>query len=93
MLFIIGDKASSYLSSARKGHEELAVPCISFLVRHKPSNCSLLFDLGIGRGWHNLSPSTLDMIKEEGYTITVTKDLPQILQEGGLDIGTIDAII
>lgn len=90
---IAGDKTSSYLTPPIKGHEDLAVPCISFLVRHKPSGRSLLFDLGIRRDWHNLSPSIVDMIKEEGFTITVAKDVPQILQEGGVDPDTIEAII
>jgi len=90
---IVGDKTSSYLTPAIKGHEDLAVPCISFLIQHKPSGRSLLFDLGIRRDWHNLSPSVAGMIKEECFTITVTKDLPQILREGGVDPGAIEAII
>jgi glyoxylase-like metal-dependent hydrolase (beta-lactamase superfamily II) len=88
-----GLTAKSYLEPPIPGHEYLAVPCFSFLVHHGASDRSLLFDLGIRRDWWNLSPPLLENIKEEGFQVSVLKDLRQILEEGGVNPSSIEAVI
>lgn len=82
-----------FVSPPIPGHEALAVPVFSFLVQHPGLNRAVLFDLGIRKDWQNLSPPLLAHIKSLGWTLHVDKDVHQILEEGGVDTSTIEAIV
>ncbi len=88
-----GLTARSYLEPPIKGHDFLAVPCFSFLINQRASDRSILFDLGIRRDWRNLSPEVISGIEEEDFHITVAKDVRQILEEGGVDVEKIEAVV
>ncbi|AEO63751.1 uncharacterized protein THITE_2109342 [Thermothielavioides terrestris NRRL 8126] len=90
---IRGVSADLFLSPPVKGYDWLAVPVVSFLIQHPRLNRSLLFDLGIRKDWENLSPPLLTRIKSLGWTLSVDRDVHEILQEAGVDPGNIEAIV
>ena len=76
-----------------KGHDTLASPSYSFLVENERLGRKVLFDLGVQREWEEQAPSVVEMIKEEGWDIRVEKDVAQILEEHGVSLASIEAII
>ena len=75
------------------GFDTLDIPSYSFLIEHPPSSRRVLFDLGLRQDWHNLAPEVVGYIKKEGWSITVEKDVAEILSEGGVKLDTIEAVI
>ncbi|KAF2754823.1 hypothetical protein EJ05DRAFT_503767 [Pseudovirgaria hyperparasitica] len=63
----------------------------AFLITHTDRH--VLFDLGIKKNWEELIPSTVARLKESGTIIQVEKELVDILSDGGLDLGKLDAAI
>lgn len=53
----------------------------------------MLFDLGVQKDWEAQAPSTVEMIRDEGWDVRVEKDVNEILEEGGVSGGDIEAII
>ncbi|KAI0482556.1 beta-lactamase-like protein [Xylariaceae sp. FL0804] len=99
---IRGVDACRFLAPERAGHRWLADPCWAFFVRHRASGRALVFDLGIrrdfaarweeeGRGWP--PPLRERLLNEGGYVVDVPKDVRQILDEGGVDPKSIEAVI
>lgn len=68
------------------------VPSFAFLVRHPSGKC-VLFDMGVRKDWQNLSHSMVRRIKEAGWTADVDKDVPTILEENGVPLQSIDAVV
>lgn len=75
------------------GFDTLDIPSYSFLIEHPPSSRRVLFDLGLRKDWRNLAPEVVGYIKDEGWSITVEKDVAEILSEGGIRLDSIEAII
>jgi hypothetical protein len=67
-------------------------PSLSFLIQH-PKGDNLVFDLGIRKDFENYSPSIANYLPTTNYTIDVKKDVADILQEGGLALADINAVI
>ncbi|KAF2115733.1 beta-lactamase-like protein [Lophiotrema nucula] len=63
----------------------------AFLITHNDRH--VLFDLGVRRDWENLIPSTVERLKDSGTTVTVEKELVDILSDGGTDLNKIDAAV
>ncbi|KAF3016103.1 hypothetical protein E8E14_001944 [Neopestalotiopsis sp. 37M] len=76
-----------------KGHDWLATPCFAFLIQHPTLNRSIVFDLGIKKDLENLPPPLLERFKESGYTVDVPKHVREILDEGGVDTQSLEAVI
>jgi len=79
-----------------KGHEFLKVPILSFLIEHSsPNNAtrSLLFDLGLRKDWQNLSPVLVGLLKTVNWTVEVKQGIREILDAGGVDTASIEAMI
>ncbi|KAK4173058.1 hypothetical protein QBC36DRAFT_360801 [Triangularia setosa] len=55
-------RADLFFGPPISGHKWLAVPILSFLIRHPTLNQALLFDLGIRKDWGNLAPGSIDGI-------------------------------
>lgn len=63
----------------------------AFLITHNDRH--VLFDLGIRKDWENLVPDMVDSLKDWGTTVTVEKELVDILRDGGTDLTKIEAAI
>ena len=97
--FIRGVDSWKFFAPNHKGHEFLATPCYSFLIKHRdPSSGKLrqlIFDLGIRKDWQNLSPFLQRRFGAGGYQVSVQKSVREILEEGGVacDAGAIEGLI
>lgn len=85
---ILGVDCWKFVSPSIKGHEYLATPCFSFLIKHHDTASGqtrqLIFDLGIRKDFWNLSPFLQNRFKAGGYEISVQKSVREILEEGGV---------
>ena len=76
-----------------KGHSRLTSPSYAFLIENKDLGAKILFDLGTQRKWREQAPSVVSMIDENGWDVSVEKDVADILQEHGLPLSSVNAII
>lgn len=67
-------------------------PSLCFLLEH-PSGRRLVWDLGIRKDFENYSPSIEAYLPTTGYTITIDKSVAEILQEGGVGVDSVEAVI
>lgn len=67
-------------------------PSLSFLLEH-PSGRKLVFDLGIRKDYNNYSPIIAAYLPTTSYEIQVEKNVSDILQEGGIALGHVEAVI
>ncbi|KAH8807140.1 beta-lactamase-like protein [Xylogone sp. PMI_703] len=74
------------------GHDKISCPSYSFLIEHA-SGRRLLFDLGMRKDWENLAPKIVDTIKEHGWNVKASKNVSEILTEGGVSLSSIEAIV
>lgn len=70
----------------------LDLPSYSFAIQH-PSGCRLLFDLGLRKDWCNLPPATLGFLEQAGWQVEAAKNVSEVLQEGGVSLSDIEAVI
>ncbi|KAF2111506.1 beta-lactamase-like protein [Lophiotrema nucula] len=76
-----------------KGHTRLASPSYSFLIENEHLGGKVLFDLGTQKLWKEQAPGVVSMIEEFEWDVTVEKDVADILQEHGVPLAAIDAIV
>lgn len=69
-----------------------ASPSFSFLLEHS-SGRKLVWDLGIRKDYLNHAPVIAEYIPTRGYDIQVTKNVIDILEDGGIKGEAIEAII
>ncbi|RFU72861.1 metallo-beta-lactamase superfamily [Trichoderma arundinaceum] len=90
---LTGIPMSRFVSPNIRGLEFLdQTPTFSFFIQH-PSGKRLLFDLGVRKDWHNLSPTTAQRLAEAGWKAEVSQDVPEILQENGISLESIETVI
>ncbi|KAI1862957.1 hypothetical protein JX265_009003 [Neoarthrinium moseri] len=82
-----------FIAPPIQGHDWLSTPCYSFLVQHPTLQRSLLFDLGIKKDWENYPPYMLERFTKAGVALIVPKHIREILDEGGVDTKSLEAII
>ncbi|KAF7370546.1 Metallo-beta-lactamase superfamily protein [Mycena sanguinolenta] len=76
------------------GHVNLTVPVHSFLIEHKSSHSRLLFDLGVRKDPWNYPPAISAFFAAGIYSVPNDfKDIGQLLEQGGISISSIDAVI
>ncbi|KAJ7642703.1 beta-lactamase-like protein [Mycena polygramma] len=75
------------------GYESAVFPMFSFLVEHKASQKRLLFNLGIRKDPQNLVPSLAGLYTSGGHQLEPHKDIVDLLQDGGIPLASIDAVI
>ncbi|RDL29819.1 Uncharacterized protein BP5553_10684 [Venustampulla echinocandica] len=68
------------------------VPSLSFLLEHS-SGRRLVWDLGIRKDWHNHAPKIAEYIPTRNYTIEVTKNVIDVLEENGIKGSSVEAVI
>lgn len=67
-------------------------PSLCFFLEH-PSGRRLVWDLGIRKDYDHYAPSIKDYLPTTKYTIEVTKNVVEILQEHGIELNSIEAVI
>ncbi|RSL46479.1 hypothetical protein CEP54_013828 [Fusarium duplospermum] len=67
-------------------------PSLSFLLEHH-SGRKLVFDLGIRKDYENYSPTIAKYIPTTNYEIEVAGNVADILQDNGVSLGDIEAVI
>lgn len=67
-------------------------PSLSFLLEH-PSGKKLVWDLGIRKDYQNYSPKIASYIPTTGYDIRIQNDVAGTLQDAGMRLEEIDAVI
>ncbi|KAI0007455.1 beta-lactamase-like protein [Xylariaceae sp. FL0662B] len=87
-----GIPTGRFFGPAISGHEYLAAPCYSFLIQHPVLNRSIVFDLGIRKDHWNW-PASLDYLKNGGVSVDVPKDVREILEEHGVDVKSLEAVV
>lgn len=80
-----------FIAPITPGFTHLTCPAYAFLIEH-PS-CTILFDLGIRKDVENMAPIITAMAAQYHVSISVEKDVRQILEENGVKGESIDAII
>lgn len=88
---VVNDARTLFLPTL-PGHESANVPIFSFLVEHGKSQKRLLFDLGIRTDPQNFAPSVASLFPGV-IQIDPFKDITELLQDGGIPLATIDAVI
>ncbi|KAK6500378.1 hypothetical protein TWF481_010721 [Arthrobotrys musiformis] len=97
---------AAFLSPAIEGQEKLNVGEFGFLITHTDLSSAgsddktvrkVLFDLGPPKDWkaHLPEPVVKRMSTWEDYgaVITIDKDISEVLQDGGVELDTIEALI
>ena len=84
---------SVFIEPPIKGHDNIDCPAFSFLIENSSNGRKVLFDLGVRKDWKNLSPRIADRIRGGGWLISVEKDVAEILQESGVKLSDIEAIV
>jgi hypothetical protein len=74
----------------------LAAPGLVFLIEHDETGRRVMFDIGLRKDYDQLAP----VIAQSGFGFgkgkldaVIDKDVPTQLQEGGVDLGSIEAVI
>lgn len=67
-------------------------PSHSFLLEH-PSGRRLVFDLGIRKDYENYAPKIVAYIPTTNYNIEVEKNVVDILEDAGIQLKSIEAVI
>jgi hypothetical protein len=67
-------------------------PSFSFLIEH-PSGRKVVFDLGIRKDHNNYSASIAKYLPTTNYDIQVEKNVADILEEGGIKLGDVEAVV
>ncbi|KAI0385737.1 beta-lactamase-like protein [Hypomontagnella monticulosa] len=75
------------------GHDYLAGPVYSFLIKHPVLNRSLVFDLGIRKDYWKWPAEALAHFKSIGVSIIVPKSVREVLDDQGVDTTKIEAVI
>jgi glyoxylase-like metal-dependent hydrolase (beta-lactamase superfamily II) len=76
-----------------RGLEKLQqIPSFSFFIEH-PSGRRLMFDLGPRKDLKNLSPMLTERMAKAGWEAEVTQEVPEILEQHGIPIESIENVI
>ncbi|KAF7323958.1 Metallo-beta-lactamase superfamily protein [Mycena kentingensis (nom. inval.)] len=83
--------AAGNLTPVLRGYERLECPIFAFLIEHADLNRRVMFDLGLRKDMENTAPS-VRAILQENFPNT-EKDIVDLLEESGINVGSVDAII
>lgn len=75
------------------GYDWLNLPTFSFYIKHEKSGAELLFDLGSRKDWQNSVPQIAALVNDHVNGLKVDKDVLEIVQEGGVNVANIEALI
>ncbi|KAJ6515343.1 beta-lactamase-like protein [Mycena sanguinolenta] len=91
----IVNAANTLFAPILPGRETAMVPLYSFLVEHGSSQKRLMFDLGIRTDPLNFTPSVASLFTSGiiQFEQQPFKDITELLQDGGIPLASIDAVI
>jgi glyoxylase-like metal-dependent hydrolase (beta-lactamase superfamily II) len=75
------------------GHEWINLPTYSFYIKHEKSGREILFDLGMRKDWQNSVPHIRETVSKNVDGLDITKDVHDILTDGGVDLNKVEAFI
>ncbi|OBT89614.1 hypothetical protein VE02_01708 [Pseudogymnoascus sp. 03VT05] len=75
------------------GITQLKANAYCFLITHPPSSKTILFDLGARKDFDSNAPALVQRLRAFGINTTIEKDVPEILEEGGMDLKEVNAVI
>ena len=81
--------AEGFVKPIIKGHENLNLPTMCFLLENKGLGKTLLFDCGSRKDFWNFAPVVKKMLREIIPGLKVEKNVNEVLQEAGVDLGKI----
>lgn len=83
----------AFIEPVHQGHETLNLPTLAFLVEHDELGKRVLFDCGGRKDYQKFSPGVLKKMDELLFSISVEKDVNEILEEAGIALDSIDSMI
>lgn len=69
-----------------------AIPSLCFFLEH-PSGRKLVWDLGIRKDYDNYAPKIASYIPTTKYKIQVSKNVAEVLQDNGVDLHQVEAVV
>ncbi|KAK7057899.1 Metallo-beta-lactamase superfamily protein [Favolaschia claudopus] len=90
--FTLNNLTSVFLNPVLPGREDLTLPIHAFLVEHKPSKESFMFDLGMRKDPENLPPAFAGFFTSKAITFDAFKDITDLLKEGGVSLNSIKTV-
>lgn len=81
--------AEAFLKPVMPGHEIMSVIDLAFLIENPRLGKKAMFDLGTRKDYWNSPPWTIKRIEAAIPGVRVDKDVTEILQEKGMDLGEI----
>ncbi|KAJ7638203.1 beta-lactamase-like protein [Roridomyces roridus] len=85
--------AASFLSPVGEGHENLTCPCYAFLIENTTTKQRVMFDLGPRKDLENGATYVKEAVKAGHLRMPVSKDATEQLEEAGVDLKSISAVI
>ncbi|KAJ7255499.1 beta-lactamase-like protein [Mycena haematopus] len=90
----IANATNTLIAPVLPGRETAQVPIFSFLVEHNNSQKRFMFDLGIRTDPLNFAPSVASLFTSGTIQLEQPfKDITELLQDGGISLASIDAVI
>ncbi|KAJ7696460.1 beta-lactamase-like protein [Mycena rosella] len=89
----LGGTAHAFISPVLPGEETLTGPMFAFLVEHNETQTRIMFDLGIRKDPLNLAPGIASLFSSGLFTVEGSKDITDLLQDGGIPLTSIDTVI
>ncbi|KAL2059326.1 hypothetical protein ABVK25_000618 [Lepraria finkii] len=85
--------AGAFVQPVQKGHETMNMPTFAFMVENKKQGKLFMFDLGCRKDWWNHSPAAHASIKNAIPGLNISKNVNEILKEGGVDDTRINGVV
>ncbi|KAJ6486903.1 hypothetical protein C8R45DRAFT_1145529 [Mycena sanguinolenta] len=85
--------AALFFAPIAPGYENFTGPIFAFLVENTTTKQRVLFDLGTRKDLENAAPSVVGAFKAGAMRMPVSKDVVEQLEEDGVELGTISAVI
>ena len=75
------------------GLDFLNLPTFAFHIKHNKTGEQLIFDLGCRKDWQNSVPHIAELVSNHVPGLRVQKDVTEILEEGGVKLTDLKALI
>ncbi|KAJ7037869.1 beta-lactamase-like protein [Mycena alexandri] len=86
--------APAFYTPVLPGHEILHLPIFAFLIEHTATGRRVMFDLGPRKDLENAAPAVVEMFKTlPDVAIPIERDVVEQLQDHGVDLNSINAVI
>jgi len=85
--------AGVFVQPVQKGHETMNLPTFAFSIENKQLGKTIMFDLGCRKDWWNHAPSAYASIKNGIPGLNISKNVNEILKEGGVDDKKVDGVV